>query len=296
MDNSKKRQTPEMSDTDFFRLVYLPFIFIDVVWDYSDSIADVSKQMRINEIRKANYAVRDLRNTYDAVKRKFICWQQLQRHDIHVQQFQDDFQDIFSESFRLLRHCIMETDTRLTKEQNYYFACVFLTISLISALKKYSQDCLADLKKYYGSNLSTIIPKPVREYAQLLPQFLLGREDLVKATELAGITEKITDTLCSIKFTGEFNKHTDSVDIGPSIEIVASVYKLSTDTLLHGRSKAALLARRSLCVILHQAYYLYAEEIAKALGMKRQTVTGYLAQLPVSDGRIGECFKQLNRL
>lgn len=154
-----------------FRISYLPYVFFDVIWDYIESLMDLTCILRISETKRLNRALKEIRADYDRMRAKCLDCEHRQNIADHAQQYIDDstalkwaYTVIHSEYKRKFPD--MKTDWVMLVAQTQTLMAMF------AALKKYAAhfDKLVTAKA--GRVMHSILPDDVKRMQILVPEYM----------------------------------------------------------------------------------------------------------------------------
>lgn len=293
--------TQIIDDETFFRYVYLPYLLVQVIWDYADSVLNLAAQMRIQEVKRLGYVIRELSSEYEYRRRQHMSRGQLANQERNMIFFQEEsskeIEQILSQIGGLLRERLPE----INSEWRIFYSTVYLTEVLISTFKAYARFSAIKLKEKYGNVPGSLIPPQVAKLGSLIPQYLGEKANVLTAEELIPMGLPLADILENATFEGNFlESEIELPDVGPVAVVVARIYHVDKDRMLGSESKECVQARSALCFILSKRYSLPTKVIAKMIHRRVKTIEGLLniAQREniASDGRIGTINRELSKI
>lgn len=141
-----------------------------LVWDYTDTILDISAQMRIGATKKISRAIRELRQDYDRVRARNLDSKYVEREWELAELFESINKDHFTKLYNALQNEIRH-DTNLDKDYEILVGAVQIAMTVLDALKLYAAQCDQFIHKYYPAAPHSILPDHFRRLSILLPEY-----------------------------------------------------------------------------------------------------------------------------
>lgn len=173
-----------------------------LVWDYVDTVLDMARSMRRQELKKLCRSVKELRADYDYMRSKNADRDHLQQEMQWAMDFETYVTPLTREFIKGLKQEQSDTYGELDEDTNWLMMAVQQALCVLEALMHYTKGCDMALAKY-GVDMrnKTILPKHFRKLAILLPEFggdtLVNSEARKKAA--AGIAKELTKIVVSDK-------------------------------------------------------------------------------------------------
>ena len=149
-------------DSDiFFRYFYLPFVIMDVFYDYVDTILDQMKVLRIEALKKLSRSLKDLRADYNYLKFRFLDYKHRTEQNEHMEYFIDMYSKEFSSEFNLIKWKVSSNRKMLLPDWQIFIASVYMGICVYFALKDYSKEADVEIAKHWGEAKRSILPEMI---------------------------------------------------------------------------------------------------------------------------------------
>lgn len=173
-----------------------------LVWDYVDTVLDMARSMRPQELRKLCRAVKELRADYDYMRSLNVDRNHLEQEMQWALDFETYVAPLTREFINGLKREQSDTYGELDEDTNWLMTAEQQALCVLEALMHYAKGCDMALAKY-GVDMrnKTILPKHFRKLAILLPEFggdtLVNSEARKKAA--ADIAKELTKIVVSDK-------------------------------------------------------------------------------------------------
>ncbi len=208
----KERDIKEkISGEQLFRFAYIPFVISTLVWDYADTICDLAAVMRIHEVKRLCRAVKNLRAEYDSIHKSRFDFKARHSEELNMYAFEDFTARITKVVIANIRGELMRAYPDMSEDELEYFVAVHQCNILLKALLVYEYDQRKQIKAKLHYDVGTILRRPVRALAKLIPEFIGDKPlpESFKPTErgfvnnianqmaLIGLSDMASDTLFS---------------------------------------------------------------------------------------------------
>lgn len=172
----EERETLKLSkilDHDtLFRFAYVPFVIAELVWDYADTIIDLSITMRLKETKKLSRAIRELRRDYDRLRSTYIDQQHRDSETQNMYMFEDGVSDIFKTLLVNLRCDLMYEYPQLSPDSLNYLLAVYQCDILLKSLLRYVRWQTEKIEKIVGHKIGRILPIEIYRLDKLVLEFV----------------------------------------------------------------------------------------------------------------------------
>lgn len=156
-----------------FRISYLPFVFFDVIWDYIDTLIDLSKIIGNKETRHLSRALRDIRAEYDHERAKTLDWEHRKHMAEHAEQFNEESKPL-KWAWKVIHSEYKRKNPDLLPDWVMFVAQADLVCSMFAALMKYARHFDAMITQKAGRKLHSLLPDEVRRMQGLIPEYMGG--------------------------------------------------------------------------------------------------------------------------
>lgn len=158
----EERETLKLSkilDQDtLFRFAYVPFVIAELVWDYADTIIDLSITMRLKATKKLCRAIRELRRDYDRVRAPFIDDAHRNSETENMYMFEDGVNDIFKTLLVNIRCDLKSEYPELAPDYIDLLTAVYQCDILLHSLFRYVRMQTEKIEKIVGHRIGRILP------------------------------------------------------------------------------------------------------------------------------------------
>lgn len=154
-----------------FRISYLPFVFFDVIWDYIDSLMDMTCFLRIHETKKLNRAMREIRADYDYFRSKHLDFDHREKTREQSEQFVDESEPL-KWAWRVILSEVKKKNPDMDKDWVMFVAQCEITCSLFAALRKYANHFDKMITEKAGRKMHSILPDEFNRMHILIPHYM----------------------------------------------------------------------------------------------------------------------------
>lgn len=172
-EEAEKLKLSKLLDHDaLFRFAYVPFVIAELVWDYADTIIDLSITMRIAETKKLCRAIRELRRDYDRLRSTYIDQQHRDSETQNMYMFEDGVSDIFKTLLVNLRCDLTHEYPQLLPDSLNYLLAVYQCDILLKSLLLYVRRQTEKVENMVGHRIGRILPKEIYRLDKLILEFV----------------------------------------------------------------------------------------------------------------------------
>lgn len=204
--DAKNPEADKIEDIKFFRYFYLPFVMYEVFWDYADTIYNMAAQMKLCECKKLGRTIKQIRQEYDWMRRKYLDNTHCEHEQNHMEIFQEICGEEIGTELKLIKWKIRHENLNFTKQQVEFYSFVFLTLALWKAVVMYSAVCDKEIEQIWQQRRRTIIPIQVAKAAKLIPEYLGDRAQDLSAEDIQSSANRIYKLISEVNFVGEFQE------------------------------------------------------------------------------------------
>lgn len=190
----------DVDDKTFFRYFYLPFVITDVFFDYVSTVLDLSRLMRISELKKASRTIKELKSSYEYYKSRHLDFRHQQQEAEHCDMMLDSFYEDFNREYRLIRFKISQDCKNLLDEFRTFLASVYMALLVFQVLRDYCREADRVIESYWGECENSILTKQAGKTYELLWQFT-GDCNVLKESDMKTSKDRLVK---SIKETDYF--------------------------------------------------------------------------------------------
>lgn len=156
--------------TELFRRAVKIQLVAGLIWDYAETILDITSQMRLSHLKKLSRAVKELRRDYD-----YRMAQSLDReHIARSNELTELFETINQKHFSRLCQGLgveMRSKDKLRPDFESLVMAVQMAMTVVDALQKFCADTDKFINRYFPKADDSILPPEIRRLAVLLPEF-----------------------------------------------------------------------------------------------------------------------------
>lgn len=193
----------KIDDEQYFRNFYLPWIVMDVFYDYVDTILLQAAQMRIEPLKKVCRHIKSYRADYDYLKNRFTDWEHRQAQQEHMEYFIELFEKEFSTEYNLAKWQVSNKRKLLEDDWRTFIASVYMAILIYKGLKEYCKEVDRYLNKLKGGGAyHSIIPDMVTMTFALVLE-CLGDCDVLTADDLKASAHRVAEMIQCVRFTDD---------------------------------------------------------------------------------------------
>ncbi len=176
-ERQKSREVPEiniskrLTKDELFRVAYMPFVMAQVVWDYADTLCDLSVIARESRLKRLCRAVKGLRREYDRGRAPFIDSAAQAKEEEHMIAFQEAHRDFFAKLRLAVTERIHTSHGVLDPDRETLVAACCMGVLCHRALRKLVAWADALIERKCGRASHSIMPDQMRQLGTLLPEF-----------------------------------------------------------------------------------------------------------------------------
>lgn len=201
---SKHPLADKIDDEQYFRNFHLPWLLMNVFYDNVETVTDLTRQMRIEPLKKVARAIKTLRAEHDYQNRRFLDWNTQQETKQHTEYFMDIFYEELDTEFQLLKWMVSRERKLLDDNWRLFIASVYMSMVMFKGLKEYCKEVDRFINKLRGADCyyHSIIPDYVPATYALLKE-CLGDCDVLKEEELKASEQRVLGMIQSVRFTDD---------------------------------------------------------------------------------------------
>lgn len=208
--NAKPRTYEEIresiTDEDFFRYHYLPFVMMEVYYDYVDSMLDQAAYLRIEPLKKVCRSIKELKKEFEYFKLVHLDWKNRNQYTEHMEWFQDDSIKEFSAEFALIKSKISNTRSSLATDWRYFIATVYMCLIFFDALRRYCRIADEKIEKHWNkTNLHSIMTDDVASTYPLV-KVCLGDCEVLSKEDMKSSSDRILEIIKAVTFEGDLKR------------------------------------------------------------------------------------------
>lgn len=156
-----------------FRISYLPYVFVDVIWDYIDTLNDLAKILHIRETRHCSRALNELWRDYDRTRSQSLDWSHRKQIADHAQQFIDESTPL-QWAWKVIHSEMKRKNPDLSPDWVMFLAQADLVCSMFAALIRYARHFDAKVTEKAGRKLHSLLPDEIYKMQRIIPEYMNG--------------------------------------------------------------------------------------------------------------------------
>lgn len=169
----EKIKLSKILDRDsLFRFAYVPFVIARLVWDYTDTLLDLSALMKLRETRPLCRAIRELRRDYDRFRARYIDEAHKESEEENMLVFEDGVSDITKLLLTNIRIDLKSEYPDLRPEFVDFLVAVYQCEITLLSLLRYTEKQTEKVERLVGHKIGKILPSELRRLSILVPQFV----------------------------------------------------------------------------------------------------------------------------
>lgn len=173
IDEVKTRPVEDvLSRDELFRFAYVPFVIAELVWDYADSVILCASRIRGSVTRPLSRAIRQAREGYDRMRRKFIDKDHRNREIENGYVFEKIVSRITAQMLVNVRADIAREYPDLTDDCRDLLMAVYQCHILSRALLKFINEQSRMVEQRVGHPIGRILPPQYYAMDTLIPEFI----------------------------------------------------------------------------------------------------------------------------
>lgn len=195
----------KITDDEYFRNFYLPWIIMGVFYDYVDSVLLQATQMRIDSLKKVCRAIKSLRSDFNYLHTRCLDWETRKNEEEHVEYFIEMFEKEFSMEYKLLKWQVSQHRRLLSEDWRMFIAGVYIAMIIFEALRIFCIDVnrfINNLKGGKGMLYHSIIPDMVSSTYELIKE-CLGDCNVLSDDDIKASRGRVLDLIKSVRFTDD---------------------------------------------------------------------------------------------
>ena len=192
----------EMSNEEFFRYVYLPFLAFEVAWDYAQTVLNQASQIRIPETKKVSRRLRELMNDWHSIQKKCVGVRFVEQDRERLELFHVAFEKELNGMYKKIMERVAYKHFSQTLDMKMFIASVYMAIMVFEGCRQYS--IISDkVRAKYESDAGHIWPYHLREATKLIPQFLGKNRQIFNQDEANEFAEYFVSLLQDLSFVDD---------------------------------------------------------------------------------------------
>lgn len=205
---SKHPLADRITDDEYFRNFYLPWIVMSVFYDHVDTVLLQAAQMRIEPLKKVCRQIKTYRADFEYMNKRCLGFNERQEANEHMEYFIDIFSKELDTEYQLIKWQVSHQRKMLASEWRIFISSVYMTMLIYEALRLFCVDVnsfLDNLKRKIENNnddvhYHSIIPDMIPATYQLL-KICLGDCDVLSQEDLKASKERILEMIQCVQFT-----------------------------------------------------------------------------------------------
>lgn len=169
---------------ELFRFAYVPFVIAQLVWDYADTILDISIRLRIHETKRLCRAVRELRREYDQIRAPYIDKKHQKSEEDNMLMFEDGVRGIMSQMVLNLSFDLKSEYPDIDSEYLMLLIAVYECDITLRALLLYTERQRQMVAKKIDRTVGRILPRPIYNLKDIVIEFVGDKPVSQKFSEL----------------------------------------------------------------------------------------------------------------
>lgn len=166
-------QLSELLDREaLFRFAYVPFVIAELVWDYADTIRNLTVILRIRELRKLNRAVSELHREYDRRRARFIDGHHHASEQENMLVFEDGVKSIFRLYITNLRCDLRREYPDLAEGYIDLLEATYQCLLLLRSLYAYTDDQMLKIQRRLKRQIGRILPPELYALEHLIVAYI----------------------------------------------------------------------------------------------------------------------------
>lgn len=268
---AKQRVREALSEDAIFFITFVPFVIVEVVWDYADSIIDMAATMRLHETKALSRTIKQLRKEYDEDRYRVISNRWRKSETENMIRFQEVlYEDFFGKTFKNFKKEVETQYSDLDANSVMLIATVYCCKAVIAGLKRYCEVQEKIVASIVGFEITPIMPKQVMQLNSLIIEFagdspLANVEPMIQrcAEELANFISEV-EPEDSVKSKSKQEIMEELKTLVETINAKISEFTNNAATNLEKGNKAAAKRARKASVELEKLMKKYRELTLKA--------------------------------
>lgn len=192
-----------MSDTMYFKYLYLPFVLVEVIWDYADSLCNMAAQLRIPELKCVSRGIRELRQEYER-DRKRLSFKYRKSDESSMVFFQDIFEKEINSEYNLIRWKVQHELKDLDPKYLDFLTTAHFSRAFSLAVTRYCTIADKELEKVWGSAPHSILGPVAKAMIGLLSHFAGDQQSVIKYSDINASANRLCDYMKQTKHSGQF--------------------------------------------------------------------------------------------
>lgn len=164
----------KLSREQLFRFAYVPFVIAELVWDYADTVIIMARDRSLNAsaTRKLSRVIRNARNDYDYLRRRYIDESNREREIENGYVFEKAVKRITDQCLLNVRLDLKDEYPQLNEASEMLLLSVYQCHILSKALLLYISRETAKVSKLIGLSVGDILPQGYYVMDKLIPEFI----------------------------------------------------------------------------------------------------------------------------
>lgn len=169
-----------------FRISYLPYVFVDVIRDYIDTLNNLAMILKVRELRHCSRALNELWRDYDRDRSMTLDWEHRKRIADHAEQFIEESTPL-QWAWKVIHSEYRRKHPDLKPDWVMFIAQADLVCSMFAALFRYARHFDAMITKKAGRKLHSLLPDEIAKMQRIIPEYLNG----IPHTRIRRLTDSI---------------------------------------------------------------------------------------------------------
>lgn len=193
----------EVDDDTFLRYFYLPYVMVEIFFDYVDSVADQCASMKIPELKKVVRVLRDAKKDNDYLNRRHLGFNNSRTQQGHMEYFQNIYAKEIADDFKSIREMVEFRRPELKKDWVFLVSTVYHGMAFYRAAKRYGEKCDAVIDGIWGRATRSIVPCTADTAGKILPVCLGDCEGILRDSDIDDCAQRIYEMIEAVGFEGD---------------------------------------------------------------------------------------------
>lgn len=209
---AKNPLADKITNEQFFRNFYLPYLVINVFFDHVDTVLLLAAQMRIEPLKKVCRQIKAYRADYEYLQKRCMDWKSRQVEMEHTEFFIDIFGKELSTEYNLVKWQVSKQRKMLNEEWRLFIASVYMAMLIYEGLREFCKDVDKFIDGLKGGVNHSIIPDMIPATYNLL-KVCLGDCDILEDNDLKASRKRIVNMIESVRFEDKNEEETTMMEI-----------------------------------------------------------------------------------
>lgn len=172
-EQQKEQKLSEVLDSEtLMRFAYVPFVVVQLAWDYADTIVDVASMLKLHPTKKLCRAVRELKRQYDRVRDEFTNYAHRDSEIDNMYVFEDGVSDLFSLYLKNIEFDLKSEYPDLGEDYRNYLLAIYQCHIVLQSIYRYAEMQKVKIEKIVGHQIGDVLPKELRRLDILVMAFV----------------------------------------------------------------------------------------------------------------------------